>query len=197
MIWRSEKKDEESGDDGKGRKIPSGFEKLLRRTKRSITHDDQEEKVGAKKGEEKEASKKKDDDDKESDEMDDDIDSGSKKTTDTKKTPNKASTSSQVSQYFFEPNGGGPIWENILMAALMFGTLVYTIGFGDRPSEEITYMDFVQNYLSKNQVEMITIGEEKNNSMFKFRARIDTVEGKRVHLVLPQVENFLLKLDMA
>ena len=33
--------------------------------------------------------------------------------------------------------------------------------------------------------------------MFKFRAKVDTVEGKKVHLVLPQVENFLLKLDMA
>jgi hypothetical protein len=44
---------------------------------------------------------------------------------------------------------------------------------------------------------MITICEERNNSMFKFRAQIDTLEGKRVHMVLPQVENFLLKLDMA
>ena len=58
MIWRSEKKDDEGGDDGKGRKIPSGFEKLLRRTKRSITHDDKEEKAGAKKSDEKESAKK-------------------------------------------------------------------------------------------------------------------------------------------
>lgn len=44
---------------------------------------------------------------------------------------------------------------------------------------------------------MVTICEEKNNSMFKFRAVVDTAEGKKVHMVLPQVENFLLKLDMA
>ena len=44
---------------------------------------------------------------------------------------------------------------------------------------------------------MITICEERNNSMFKYRANISTLEGKNVHLVLPQVENFLLKLDMA
>lgn len=33
--------------------------------------------------------------------------------------------------------------------------------------------------------------------MFKFRAIIDTYEGKKVHLVLPQIENFLYKLDLA
>lgn len=46
-------------------------------------------------------------------------------------------------------------------------------------------MDFVQNYLAQNNVEMVTICEEKNNSMFKFRAKIETIDGKRVHLVLP------------
>lgn len=95
------------------------------------------------------------------------------------------------------PNGGGPEWENIGLAALILGTFVYYFGFQEPPSEEVTYMDFVQNYLAVNNVEMITICEEKNNSMFKFRAVVDTVEGKKVHLVLPQVENFLLKLDMA
>ena len=83
------------------------------------------------------------------------------------------------------------------MAALMFGTFFYAVGFGKAPSEEITYMDFVQNYLASNKVEMITICENTNNSMFKFKAQVETVEGKDVHLVLPQVENFLLKLDMA
>ena len=33
--------------------------------------------------------------------------------------------------------------------------------------------------------------------MFKFRAIIDTYEGKKVHLVFPQIENFLYKLDLA
>ena len=44
---------------------------------------------------------------------------------------------------------------------------------------------------------MITISEDKSSDMFKFRAQIDTLDGKRVHLVLPQVENFLYKLDLA
>ena len=42
---------------------------------------------------------------------------------------------------------------------------------------------------------MITISEDKSSDMFKFKAEIETLDGKRVHMVLPQVENFLYKLD--
>mmetsp|Transcript_5202 Transcript_5202/g.8039 ORF Transcript_5202/g.8039 Transcript_5202/m.8039 type:complete len:465 (+) Transcript_5202:518-1912(+) len=65
------------------------------------------------------------------------------------------------------------------------------------PSQEITYIEFINQYLGQNQVTMITISEDKQNEMFKFRAQIETVDGKRVHLVLPQVENFLYKIDIA
>jgi hypothetical protein len=44
---------------------------------------------------------------------------------------------------------------------------------------------------------MITISEDKQSDMFKFRAQVETRDGKRVHLVLPQVENFLYKIDLA
>lgn len=44
---------------------------------------------------------------------------------------------------------------------------------------------------------MITITEDKTSDMFKYKAIIETLEGKKVHLVLPQVENFLYKLDLA
>lgn len=44
---------------------------------------------------------------------------------------------------------------------------------------------------------MITISEDKSSDTFKFRAVIDTTSGKKVHMVLPQVENFLYKLDLA
>ena len=44
---------------------------------------------------------------------------------------------------------------------------------------------------------MITICEDKGNSTFKFRANIELIDGEVVHLVLPQVENFLYKLTLA
>lgn len=44
---------------------------------------------------------------------------------------------------------------------------------------------------------MITITEDKSSDMFKYKAEVELLEGQKVHLVLPQVENFLYKLDLA
>jgi len=44
---------------------------------------------------------------------------------------------------------------------------------------------------------MITFKEDKTNEMFKFRAEIETIDNKKVHLVLPQVDNFIYRLDLA
>lgn len=44
---------------------------------------------------------------------------------------------------------------------------------------------------------MITISEDKSSDMFKYKAEVETIDGTFVHLVLPQVENFLYKLDLA
>lgn len=44
---------------------------------------------------------------------------------------------------------------------------------------------------------MITLCEDKNNASYKYRAIIENTDGSKVHLVLPHVENFLMKLDMA
>ena len=136
IIWRSEKKDEEG--EGKGRKIPAGFEKLLRRVNKPIKHKDEEKSASTK--EDKEA--KKDKDEKEAEESEDEADhTQSKKTEESKKKPSGSNES--LRSYFMEPNGGGPIWENILLAALLTGTFLYSVSFAKPASEEITYMDFV------------------------------------------------------
>lgn len=44
---------------------------------------------------------------------------------------------------------------------------------------------------------MITITEDKTSDMFKYRAIVETLEGKKAHLCLPQVETFLYKLDLS
>ena len=79
----------------------------------------------------------------------------------------------------------------------MTGAFGYYLATMSSPSEEVTYIDFINQYLAQNQCTMITISEDKSSDMFKYRAQIDTIDGKRVHLVLPQVENFLYKLDLA
>ena len=120
FIWRSDKNDKEG--DGSGRKIPSGFEKLLRRTKRPIKHENKEEGSQADKKEDKEA--KKEEDEKAAQQSEDEEET-------TKKSEKKSAGSSEgVRSYFFEPNGGGPIWENFLMLALLFGTMVYGVVSG-------------------------------------------------------------------
>ena len=53
------------------------------------------------------------------------------------------------------------------------------------PSKEITYQEFVNNYLAKDDIEIITLCEDKANNTFKYRAKIETKSGEAVHLVLP------------
>ena len=43
---------------------------------------------------------------------------------------------------------------------------------------------------------MITITEERGSSNFKFRAVIELEDGNKKHVTLPQVENFLHKIDL-
>lgn len=54
-----------------------------------------------------------------------------------------------------------------------------------KPSQEITYLDFVNQYLTKNQVKMITIMEDKSGDTFKFRVEIENHDGQKVHLIMP------------
>ena len=83
-----------------------------------------------------------------------------------------------------EPNGS-PRWENIGFIVFLFGLAVAYFYSQAGSSEEINYMDFINQYLTKNQVKMITISEDRTSEMFKYRADVETHEGKRVHLVLP------------
>ena len=69
-----------------------------------------------------------------------------------------------------EPDGGGPNYENWLKLFLATTCLVYYGLFAQPPSMEITYNAFIQDYLQKNEVEMITLSEEKNNVSYKYRA---------------------------
>ena len=96
-----------------------------------------------------------------------------------------------------EPNGGGPNYENWFKVFVLGGLAGYYALYAQSPSQEITYMDFVHQYLTQNKVQMITLCEDQSNASYKYRAIVETNDGTKVHLVLPQVENFLMKLDMA
>lgn len=88
-------------------------------------------------------------------------------------------------EFFFMPNGKDPKWENILLVAFLTGAFGYYLTTMKPPSEEITYPEFINTYLAQNKCTMITISEDKSSDTFKFRAVIDTTDGKKVHMVLP------------
>jgi len=199
MLQFSGNDDEEKG---RGRKVPSGFEKILKRTRKGITHDDKESSADEEKktSDDSGDSKKKDEESKKEEEAEE----SDAEEEETKKDKKKKGDSDdqqgwkeKIYGFFRDPNGGGPNYENLLKLVIMGGAIGYYAKFAKAPSQEITYQDFTQNYLSQNKVEMITLCEEKNNASYKYRAVVQTFEGDKVHLVLPQVENFLMKLDMA
>ena len=194
-IWMSNE-DGEDEQKGRGRKVPSGFDKILKRTRRGISHQSKDAKEDESKSEEASEEKKaKEEERKEEEESDGEQEEKKKKKK--KDKDEEQSWGQKVYGFFMEPDGGGPNWENWLKVAVMGGLVGYYGFMAKSPSEEITYNSFVTDYLQPNNVEMITLSEEKNNASYKYRAIVETRDGKRVHLVLPQVENFLMKLDMS
>lgn len=62
--------------------------------------------------------------------------------------------------------------------------------------QEIVYMDFLNNYLLKNQVKEINITKDRRSEVFNYRAEIHTVGGEKLYMILGSYESFLAKLDM-
>ena len=181
-------------EDPKDKKVPSGFEKFLKKTKKQPPPPT--EPVGEKdepSAEPEKENKKKLKRDEE--ELSEEETEPAKE----KETPKKSDGGArrQLNEFFMQSGGKGPRWENIGLVAFLTGAFGYYLATRGSPSEEITYIDFVNNYLAQGQCTMITISEDKSSDMFKFRAQIETADGRKVHLVLPQVENFLYKLDAA
>lgn len=84
----------------------------------------------------------------------------------------------------------------LLLATMGCGLLYMANSVSKSQKEEITYMDFVSQYLTKNRVKMITVAQDKSNETFQYRAEILTHDDQKVYLVLPQIDNFLYKLDL-
>lgn len=152
-IWQSQGDPEgdEKDNKGRGRKVPSGFEKILKRTRKGIQHETKEEKEAASSKEEGEGEKKDEEsEDKKAkeDEQSDDEKDEDEKTKDKKKEEEGQGYGERAYGFFFEPNGGGPNWENWLKLAILGGITSYYTIFAKAPSQEVTYMDFVNNYLS-------------------------------------------------
>ena len=138
------KGDDEEKPEGRGRKVPIGFEKLLRKTRKGTSHDSKKSEVD---GKEADAAEKDDEDtDKKAKEDESDGEHEDKGKEDDKQEKTKEEEQSwrqRVYNFFMEPNGGGPNYENWLKVVVIGGLCGYYALFMQPPSEEVTYMDFV------------------------------------------------------
>jgi hypothetical protein len=65
-----------------------------------------------------------------------------------------------------------------------------------KPLQELVYMDFLNNYLLKNNVKEINITKDRRSEVFNYRAEVVTHSGEKYYMVLGSYESFLAKLDM-
>ena len=56
------------------------------------------------------------------------------------------------------------------IAAALLGLFGFYFASSTGGSQEVTYVDFLHKYLATNRCKMITISEDKQSDMFKFRA---------------------------
>ncbi len=82
------------------------------------------------------------------------------------------------------------------MALLLAGAAGYYLLTYKKPMQEIVYMDFLNNYLLKNQVKEINITKDRRSEVFNYRAEITTINGEKFYMILGSYESFLAKLDM-
>ena len=54
-----------------------------------------------------------------------------------------------MNEFFFQPNGKGPRWENIGLLAFLVGATMYSTNLDYKPhSEEVQFNDFINLYLN-------------------------------------------------
>ena len=82
------------------------------------------------------------------------------------------------------------------MALALAGCAGYYLLTYRKPMEELVYMDFLNNYLLKNNVKEITITKDKRSEVFNYRAEITTMSDEKLYMVLGSYESFLAKLDL-
>ena len=151
--------------------MPSGFEKLLKKSKKGSTKKD-----------EKESSKDQEEPTEDQEEGSFYKKGGDKKD---KSDSNESDWKKNLKSQFFEPNGGGPKWESWFLLSCIGATGAYYLKSISGQSQEIQYQELVQNYLQNNEIKVICLQEDKTGSTFKYRAVIELNSGVKKHLVLP------------
>lgn len=127
--------------------------------------------------------------DKEKDESEEELDSKSKSNEE-----KEADNREWYMKFLFNPNNS-PKFENWGILALVLFGLIYAFTY-KKPAKELVYMEFVNDYLTKNRVKNITIVKDKRSDVFNYRAELLTHEGEKYYITLGSVDNFLAKIDL-
>ena len=98
-------------------------------------------------------------------------------------------------QQFFFDQDNNPKPENMIGLLLALGAGYYLATY-KKPMQEIVYMDFLNNYLLKNNIKEIIITKDRRSEVFNYRAEVVTHQGEKMYMTLGSYENFLAKLDM-
>lgn len=107
----------------------------------------------------------------------------------------KESSGNDWKNMFVDPNGGGPTPFAWILGALAACGLYLSLG-NEKHKKELVYMDFVNNYLLKNNVKEIRITKDKRSDSFSYRAEITTNDDQEFYITLASHDTFLAKLDL-
>ena len=112
-----------------------------------------------------------------------------------KKGSEKAEDNRNAILKLFMDQNNNPKWESWLILAISVLAAYYLATFS-KPAKEITYVEFINNYITKNNVKLITIAKDRRSDSFNYRAEIDAMDdSEKVYITLGSVDNFLAKLD--
>jgi len=148
---------EKEASEDKKANTPSGFEKFLKKTRKGSDHNkpateptngngNEEKPEGSKdnKSDKKDAKKLKDEEDKEEDLTDEEFEKDDKKD---KKKEDEFDYIKGSKNIFVDPNSGKPKWDNIGLTAFLAAVFGYILATREEASKEITYIEFVNQYL--------------------------------------------------
>jgi hypothetical protein len=144
---------EPENDEEKDKKVAKGFEKFLKKTRNKPFTPEATEPAEDKQTKESKSEESQREKEKKKMKRDEDDDELSEEEQEPKKEEKKKEESDakkQLKNFFMQPNGGGPKWENVGLCAALLGAFGYYMASREAPSEEITYMDFVNQYLAQN-----------------------------------------------
>ena len=167
--------------EGGDKKPPKGFEKFFRGKKASTSNENDKDE----KKEDKEKAKKEQDE--ELSEEEDAHETASKE-----KEPED--NRNQLMKALFTPEND-PKPEGWLGVLLALATGYFVLNY-KKPMKEVVYMQFLNDYLLKNQIKEISITKDKRSEVFNFRAEFQTYDGEKCYMTLNSYESFLAKLDM-